>query len=70
MIPQEIYEKACNENRGSSERGVALLDCLEARIEAIPRDFRKILQILQEQPFLEVLADKLIHSYCEQFVVV
>ncbi len=65
MIPRDIYKKACNETRGSSERGVTLLDCIEARIELVPSDFTKVLRILQEEPFLEELADGLIHSYCE-----
>lgn len=65
MIPKEIYEIACNENRGSSERGVSLLECVEARIEAVPSDFTKVIQVLQSEPFLCSLADGLVHGYCK-----
>ena len=65
MIPSEIYERACNETRGRSERGVALLDCIEAKLEMGPSNFTTIINILQQEPFLKELADKLIHTYRE-----
>ncbi len=48
-----------------SERSVALLDCVEARSEAVPSDFIKIVQILESEPYLESVATQLVHSYCE-----
>jgi hypothetical protein len=65
MIPRGVYELACNENKGPSERGVALLDCIESRIEAVPSDFTKIIHILEAEPFLESQAHALIRSYCK-----
>jgi hypothetical protein len=65
MIPRGVYELACNENKGPSERGVALLDCIESRIEAVPSDFAKIFHILEAEPFLRTLAHALIKSYCK-----
>jgi hypothetical protein len=65
MIPRGVYELACNENKGPSERGVALLDCIESSIEAVPSDFPKIVDILKADGYLESLADALIKSYCK-----
>jgi hypothetical protein len=65
MIPRGVYELACNANKVPSERGVALLDCIESRIEAVPSDFTKIIHILEAEPFLESQANALIKSYCK-----
>ena len=65
MIPQCICEKACNQSLGSSEKGVALLDCIESHFEAEPSDFVKLVDILESEPFLTKLAEKLVKSYCE-----
>ena len=70
IISHEVYEKACNENRGSSERGGALLECVEARIEMRPLDFTRVVCILESDPFLEVLAEKLVQSYREFVVII
>ena len=63
IISHEVYEKACNENRGSNERGGALLECVEAKIEVRPSDFTRVIRILESDPFLEVLVEKLVQSY-------
>ena len=65
IISREVYEKACNENRSSSERGGALLECVEARIEVQPLDFTRMVRILESDAFLEVLVEKLVQSYRE-----
>ena len=65
MIPRRVYELVCNENKCLGERGVALLDCVESRIEAVPSDFTKVVHILEEEPFLESLAKDLVESYCK-----
>ena len=65
MIPRRVYELVCNENKGLGERGMALLDCVESRIEAVPSDFTKVVNILEEEPFLESLAKDLVESYCK-----
>jgi hypothetical protein len=65
IIPRHVYEKACNEHLGSTERGVVLLDCVMSRLEAVPSDFSKVVDILKAEPFLESLANDLILSYCE-----
>jgi hypothetical protein len=65
MIPRRVFDLACNDNKDPSERGVALLDCIESRIEAVPSDFIKIVHILEAEPFLESQAHALIKSYCK-----
>ena len=64
-IPQGVYELVCNGNKDASERGVALLDCVESRIEAVPSDFTKVVDILEADGFLEPGAEELVKSYCE-----
>jgi hypothetical protein len=49
-----VYELACNESKGPSERGVALLDCVESSTEA---DITKIVHILKADAYLESLAE-------------
>jgi hypothetical protein len=44
---------------------VALLDCVESRIVAVPSDFTKVVNILKAEGYLESLADALIKSYCK-----
>jgi hypothetical protein len=65
LVPRGVYELACNEIKGPSERGVALLDCIESSIEAVPSDFTKVVHILKADGYLESLADALIKSYCK-----
>jgi hypothetical protein len=65
IISRGVYEFTCNENKGPSERGVALLDCIRSRIEAVPSDFAKIIKILEAEPFLKSQANALIKSYCK-----
>jgi hypothetical protein len=49
----------------STERGVVLLDCIESRLEAVPSDIVKVVQILEAESFLRPGAEKLVKSYCE-----
>ena len=65
MIPQGVCELVCIGNKGASERGVALLDCVESRIEAVPSDFTKVVLILEADGFLQPGAEELVKSYCE-----
>jgi hypothetical protein len=67
IISREVYKLAINEKKGCSERSVALLDYIDSRIEAVPSDFTKIVNILKAVPFLEPLADAMTKSYskCE-----
>ena len=65
IIPEDIYQRVSNSNQAALERSVTLLDCIEARISSVPSDFKKIVQILQSDSFLETLADGLVQSYCE-----
>ena len=65
IISQEVYDTACNENKDKNQRCVALLDCVEARVELVPLDFNKVLHILQSEGFLVSLADSLIKTYSE-----
>jgi hypothetical protein len=62
IISRGVYEHACNESKGASERGVALLNCVESSIEA---HFTKIVHILKADAYLESLADAIIESYCK-----
>ena len=54
-----------NVNRGMSERGGALLECVEARIKDKPSNFTRVVHILESDPFLEVLAEELVQGYRE-----
>ncbi len=60
MIPEDVCENACNENRGKNERAIALLGCVEAKIGT---DFAKFVDILRSDSYCESLADKLVLSY-------
>ena len=55
----------CNKTLSNSERGVALLDCLEATIEVRPSDFVRTVDILKSERFLQSLATELVDTYCE-----
>jgi hypothetical protein len=62
---KKLLDLACNEAKDPSERGVALLDCIESRIAAVPSDFTKVVNIIMKEPFLESLTGALIKSYCK-----
>ena len=64
IIPEEVYQ-VFNSNQAALERSVTLLDCIEARISSVPSDFKKVVQIIQSDSFLQTLADGLVQSYCE-----
>ena len=65
LIHEDVYEKACNETIDPDSRSVAVLNCVEDRIEAVPSDFTKIVSILESEPFLREIADELVQSYCK-----
>ena len=65
IIPEEVYQRVSNSNQAAFDRSVTLLDCIEARISSEPSDFKKVVQILQSDRFLQTLADGLVQSYCE-----
>ncbi len=63
LIHEDVYEKACNETIDPDSRSVAVLNCIEDRIKAVPSDFTKIVSILESEPFLRDIADELVQSY-------
>ena len=65
MIPEDIKEKCCNQNLGSNERGVALLDCVISKLEGEPSDFIKFVITLESNAYLRSQAEKLVKSYCK-----
>ena len=65
IIPEDVYQRVSNSSQAALERSVTLLDCIEARISSVPSDFKKVVQILQSDSFLQTLADGLVQSYCE-----
>ena len=65
IIHRDVHDKACNETLSSESRGVAVLDCMEARIEAVPSDFTKIVSIMESDPFLGEIAVGLVQNYCK-----
>ena len=65
IISQEVYEIACNDSKEITKRAVALLNCLEDRVEAVPADFTKLLDILQADSYLDPLHKYLLQSYSE-----
>ena len=65
LIPRDAHERAINKSIGVGEKGVALLDCIEARIEVVPSDFTKIVRVLESEPELQAIASQLVQSYCE-----
>ncbi len=69
LIHKDVYEKACNETLPSDSRGVAVLNCIKDRIEAVPSDFTKVVFILESEPFLREIADKLVQEYCKYDVI-
>jgi len=64
LISDDVRDKACNEVLGNKVRGVALLDCIESRIEG-DLYFHDFVKILKDELFLREAADHLVHSYCE-----
>ena len=67
MIPGGIKEKACNQHLDSNERGVALLDSVQSKLEEEPSDFSKFVAILESEPYLRSQAKQLVKNYCESF---
>ena len=65
LIHEDVYDEACNETLSSDSRGVAVLNCIKDRIEAVPSDFTKIVSILKSEPFLREIADELVQNYCK-----
>ena len=65
LIPEVIKEKACNQNLGSVERGMALLDSVRSKLMEEPSEFSKLIVILESDPYLKSQAEKLVKSYCE-----
>ena len=63
MIPEDVYHIACNTSKCVSERSVALLDCIETRLQVYPADLAKIIELLEAEPFLRSLAKDLLKSY-------
>ena len=67
MIPKDIKEKACNQALGSTERGVALLDSVQTKLEVEPSDFARLVDILESEPYLRSQAEQLVKNYRELF---
>ena len=65
MISQDVYEIASNDNKEISKRSMALLDCIETRLQVYPADLAKLIELLEAEPFLRSLAKDLLQSYSE-----
>ena len=65
LIPQDVYDRVQDVHQNITERVGTLLDCIEAKIEAIPSDFRKVIKTMASEHFLRAVVDELIHSYCK-----
>ena len=65
MVSREVYDIVCNDSKGVTQRAVALLNCLEGRIQAVPADFAKLLDILHVDSYLDPLHKYLLQSYSE-----
>ena len=65
MISRDVYEIASNDSKEISKRGVALLDCIETRLQVYPADLAKLVELLEAEPFLRSLAKDLLQSYSE-----
>ena len=65
MISQDVYEIASNDSKEISKRGVALLDCIETRLQVYPSDLAKLVELLEAEPFLRSLSKDLYKSYSE-----
>ena len=64
MIPEGVKENACNSNLARKERGMALLDCVQSKIEENPSNFSKFVVILGlTDSFLKSQAEKLVENY-------
>ena len=63
IIPRDVRERAVNEIIETKERIIGLLDCIEARITVDPSSYHTVVDILDSEPFLELLAKRLIHNY-------
>lgn len=66
LVPGQLYDKVVNDYLNPTERVLALLDCVESRIEVVPSDFIKFVRILEEVLPLEPLAKDLVQSYCSE----
>ena len=65
MISRDARERACNSCLTIHERTGILLDCVEARLETVPSDFAKFIEILKSDRYLQPLAENVIKSYRE-----
>ena len=65
MIPEGVYERANNQSLGVNERGAALLDSVQSKIEEEPSNYTKFIFILESIAYLRSQAENLVTSYCE-----
>ena len=65
VIPEDLKMRACNMYLDANVRSVELLDCIEARVRAVPSDFTKFIGILKEERLFESQPEELIRRYCE-----
>lgn len=65
LISNDVKETACNEIRNISVRVMALLDCVQDKIEAEPSYFTKFVHILELEPFLRGLAKTIVSTYMQ-----
>ena len=69
MISREVCDTACNVNKDATDRSVALLDCIESVLKVAPCKFFDLVEILKSEPFLELLAKRLINNYSKLCVL-
>ena len=63
IIPQKTLDEVTNSSLGKDDRTVALLSAIEAKINVRPSDFTKLVNILDSEPYLSTLTERLVHSY-------
>ena len=63
IIPKKTFEEAINTSLSKTDRTVALLNAIEARIEVQPSDFTKFVDILDSESYFSTLIERLVHSY-------
>ena len=62
LISKDVHEAVRDEGDRKRDRSEILLNCIETRVAS---DFAKFVRVLESEPNLQSLADRLVHSYCK-----
>lgn len=65
IIPQVQFDEAYNEARTRHVRIMSLLNVVEDSIRVKPRTFTEFVKILESEPALSILAEKLVEEYIQ-----